>query len=190
MTDKYPRASPLAIARRTAKPAASSGGFTLVELLVVLAIVILMLAIALPNINLAIKNMHLGSAASSLAAAIQSARYQAISTGCPVNVILPTGTCTGASGGLCYQLTQEALTGTPPACASTFTPIPNIGGPNPYSTSDISLNASQTIQLNPSGTVTAAGSSIPVNYSLILGLTNGSATKTINVSGVGNVKVQ
>jgi Tfp pilus assembly protein FimT len=162
----------------------------MVELLVVLAIVGVVLAISLPNITRSISNAHLISAASSLAGAIQGARYQAISTGCPVNIAVATGT---------YQLSAEQVTGTPPACGTAFVNTGGYGttgstGPIPYASSEIVLSTNATLQLNPSGTVTLVGNSAPANFSLVLSIggatTNGAPIKTISVSGVGNVKVQ
>jgi type IV fimbrial biogenesis protein FimT len=182
MTDKHTHSSPRAIARRTHQPTPSGCGFTLPELLVVLAIVGVILAISIPSITLSITNMHLGSAASSLAGAIQSARYQAISTGCPYNIAITSVT---------YQLSAEAVTGNPPTCAATFS---NVGVPVPYSSSEIVLSTNVTLQFNPSGTVTTVGSTVPTNFALVLSIggytAHGAPTKTINVSGVGNVKVQ
>jgi Tfp pilus assembly protein FimT len=155
----------------------------LIELLIVVAIATVLTAGAIPIVSTTMSNMHLGSAASSLSGAIQSARYQAIATGCPIQIAVSSGT---------YQLSNEPVivTGTPPvpACSTTYS---SLGGAVPYSSPDISLSpdTTQTLQLNPSGTITAVGSLAAQNFTLVLALSNSSATKTVTVSGVGNVKV-
>lgn len=60
------------------KPGAARGGFTLVELLAVLAISATLLALALPDLNALIRTQQLRAATSDLFAAIGLARAQAI----------------------------------------------------------------------------------------------------------------
>jgi prepilin-type N-terminal cleavage/methylation domain-containing protein len=153
------------------------GGFTLLEMLVVISVVGIMMAISLPIINTTLINMHVASAASSLSGAVQTARYQAISTGCPVQF-----TTIPASNS--YQLATEVVTGSPPACASTYT---NVGNPVPFASSDV-LVPSVTFLLNPGGTVTST-SVVTAPASFSMQVTNGSTSKTVTVNGVGNVTI-
>jgi prepilin-type N-terminal cleavage/methylation domain-containing protein len=156
-------------------------GFSLVELLVVVAVACILMGMTLPAINRTMTAMHLGSASSSLTGALQAARYQAISIGCPVSITVATGT---------YQLATLLTPGSPPTCStSTWValPAPAPSGAVPYAGADITLNTTQVLQFNPSGTVTAS-TGPPQVFTLVL--SNGSATRTITVSGVGNVKVQ
>ena len=165
-----PEVRPTLIANRGTR------GFSLVELMVVVAIVVTVACISLPIINTTLTNMRLGSAASSLAGAIQTTRYQAISIGCPFTLsVMPLSNS--------YQVATEPVSGIPPACGTAYVN----GGLIPFSSSDISVNSSQTLVLNPSGTVTTVGSTLPASFTIIL--SNGAATKTVKVSGVGNVKV-
>jgi type II secretion system protein H len=183
-------AAPLKAAGRRA------AGFSIIEIMVVLAIGSLMVVVALPSIRNTMSNMHLGSAASALSAAVQSARYRAISNGCPVQLAVSAQS---------YQVLAQTLTATtPPTCSTTFTAQSYVTGGStvvPYTASEISLssvngtainsgNPTATLQFNPSGTVTPAGSAVPTSYLLVISQTTGSATKTVNVSGVGYVKVQ
>jgi len=55
-----------------------SAGFTLIELMVVLAIITIMIAVAVPTIVTAIANSKLRGAASSLSGLMQSSRMQAV----------------------------------------------------------------------------------------------------------------
>lgn len=184
MEDKKIRRFPFSQTQRTSVTRSSAAGFSLVEILIVLGVVSVVSAMAIPKITTAMSNLHLASAASSISGAIQGARYQAISTGCPIQIAVSSQT---------YQLMNEpiVMTGSPavPACSSSYA---NLGSAVPYSSSDVSLSPSttQTLQLNPSGTISAAGSSAAQTFTLVMALSNSSAIKTITVSGVGNVKVQ
>ena len=190
-------------------------GFSMLELLLVVAIGSVMVALALPNIQTTMSNIHLGSSASSLSQAIQSSRFLAVSTGCPIQLTISAQN---------YQIWAEQLTitsGNTPACASTYTYwCANASGPPlhysttactiPYTTSDISTTSASTVQangtvissltlpyilqLNPNGIVSPAttGTATPVATNFSFGLTQlrGSATRLVLVSGVGNVKIQ
>jgi len=177
MTDGCPPTVSLTSTNRRPRPTDRSGGFTLLELMLVVAVALVMLKISLPVINTSLSNLYLGSAASSLAGAIQSARFQAISLGCPVQIAVSSTT---------YQISAESITGSPPTCTTTFS---NVGSAVQFASSQISLSPSTTLQLNPNGTVTAAGGTIPTNFSLVLSQLKGTQTKTVRVSGVGYVKV-
>jgi Tfp pilus assembly protein FimT len=168
-----------------------AAGTTLLELIVVVAIVGVLLAISVPSVQSSLKSVHLSSATSSVTGAIQSTRYKAIVTGCNYQVIFSQSTTT-------YQVTWLALGGIPPVCAATYTnALPGGTLTIPWSTSgDVSLKASTTLQFIPSGIVSlVSGGSTPCTGNgttpvACLVLSNGTtATNTIIVSGVGNVTV-
>ncbi len=195
MTDRLPSTVSLARVRRRVRLADSSSGFTILEIALVLAIAMIMLKISMPVFNTTMHSMHLSSAASSLAGAIQSARYQAISTGCPVTINVSAAP---VNGELTYQLSSEQITGTPPACAATYSYVcaatfSNVACPVPYSSSDVSVASttpSATILLNPSGTVaTTSAISTPANFTISLAQLQGTETKQVTVSGVGAVRI-
>jgi Tfp pilus assembly protein FimT len=154
-------------------------GFSLVELTLAVGVAVILMATAFPIMNTTMTSMHLGSAAGSLAGAIQDTRYMAISLGCPYTLtVLPSQNS--------YQLATEPISGTPPACGASFV---NTGEPVPFASSDISTTFHTPILLNPSGTVTAVGSTVPTSFSITLASQNSAATKTVLVTGVGDVKV-
>ena len=139
-----------------------------------MAIIFIMCAIAIPLTQPVMAQYRLQAAVSAITGAIQGTRYQAIMVGCPFQVALTQGTTT-------YQILTQALSGTPPACAATFT---DTGGAIPWDTSGTdSISASTTLQFSPNGTVSAAAGALTFTVS------NGTSTKLITVSGVGSVKV-
>ncbi len=161
-----------------AGPAKTKGnsrrGFTLLELLVVVSIILIVTLMALPSARNAIRSYRLNAAASAVSGVIQSTRYQAIMVGCPYTLTFTTSSMT-------YQLATESITGTPPACSTSFS---NVGSAVPWTTSkEIAIDQNLTLQFNPSGTVTATTGSTTFNLKL------GTMTKAFTVSGVGNVSI-
>lgn len=149
-------------------------GFTLLELVIVVAIILLIMAMAVPMARNMVRNYRLNAASSAVASAIQSSRYQAIMVGCPYTLAFTTTTMN-------YQVATENITGTPPACATTFS---NVGTAIPWTTTkEVAISANTTLQFNPSGTVQANTGSLTFN------LTLGTMTKAFTVSGVGNVDI-
>ncbi len=167
-----------------------ASGFTIVELVIVLMIAMVIMVTAIPIINTTLNNMHLGSAASSLAGAIQAGRYKAISKGCPYQfTILPAANQ--------YQFATQKVTGNPPACASAYTNVALDDTDNPpptsFANSDVTVSTSTacpntSFLLNPGGTVSAVNTPT-IASSFCIVLSHGAATKTVTVTGVGNVKV-
>jgi prepilin-type N-terminal cleavage/methylation domain-containing protein len=166
-------------------------GFSLLEMLIVVAVAGVIAAIALPNMMLTIRRMYLNSATSSLSGAIMSTRYQSIATGCPMQLAISTGT---------YQVsTEQVIAGAGiPACAGVWSywcangQSATTACPVQYSNSNIYLVSPTppvTLQFNPSGTVVLAGTTT-APPSIKLGISTDNATKTLTVSGVGNVQVQ
>lgn len=144
-------------------------GFTLLELVFVVLIALLLTVIALPVLNDVMVGFRLRSAVSSVTGAIQSTRFQAISSGYPYQVVLDKTVST-------IQVQSD------PNRTGTFA---NLGSAIPLSGSSIPvvLGTSTTLQFRPSGLVTAAAGSTTLT------LTYGGKTETITVSSYGNIKV-
>jgi prepilin-type N-terminal cleavage/methylation domain-containing protein len=160
--------------RRTKRNPRGARGFTLIELVVAVAIILLITAMAMPVARNMIRTYRLNAASSSVAGVIQSTRYQAIMVGCPYTLAF-----TKASQN--YQMGTQTITGTPPACATTFS---NVGTAVPWaSTKEIAISADTTLQFNPSGTVQANSGALTFD------LTLGTMKKSFTVSGVGNVDI-
>jgi Tfp pilus assembly protein FimT len=147
----------------------ASHGFTLLEMLLVVAITIVVAAIAVPTFNKVMSTYRLRAAVSSVTGAIQSARYQAISSGYAYQIVLKK------TAGTMQVQSDPNRTGT----------FANVGNAIPLSSSSIVvvLNADTTLQFRPSGLVQAT------TGSTTLTLTYGANTETITVSNYGNVKV-
>lgn len=169
-----PGVSPAARTRRS-----TCRGWTLLELMIAVFVIGVILKISLPRMQTTVLNYRLGSAASSVAGAIQQTRYQAINVGCSYTIAFTAGSTT-------YQVQTLAISGTPPACAASFS---NVGSAISWTSSGgISLASSLTMQFDANGMV-RTGSPLANCSPCSLQLSNGNATRTITVSGVGNVKV-
>lgn len=66
-------------------------GFSLLELMIVLVLMVSLLAIAWPNMQRPLRRTTLNEAAQILREAIDEGRYQAITTGCPIFVQMQQG---------------------------------------------------------------------------------------------------
>ena len=136
-------------------------GFTAVELMVTVAIVIITVAMAIPLIQNANKTLRLRSSVASLTGVMQQARYQAISHGFQYQLILNKAAST-------YQLQSNACINPAPACWA------NVGGAVPLSGSSAAatISADTTLLFSPSGLVQA---------------TTGAQTFTLTYSGSAEV---
>ena len=146
-----------------------SQGFTLIELVIALVVLVVASAIAVPMLNNVMNNYRLRAAVASVTGAIQSSRYQAISSGYAYQIVLSKTAGT-------FQVQSD------PNHVGTFS---NIGNAIPLTSSSIPviLGADTTLQFRPSGLVAATVGSTTLT------LTYGAKTETITVSSYGNVKV-
>lgn len=145
-------------------------GFSLLELLIVIAVGTVITAIAIPIAISAMRTYRQSAAVSAVTGAIQSTRYAAVMHGYPYEITFTPSTYS-------YQVYNEPS-------GSTFS---TAGSPVPFSRAgDALINRSVTYLFLPGGTVTET--STPPNMSFQV--TNGyGLSNTITVSGVGNVSV-
>jgi type IV fimbrial biogenesis protein FimU len=150
-------------------------GFSLIEMVLVLSIALLMAVLAIPLLNNIMNAYRLRSAVSSVTGFIQSARYQAISSGYGYQVVLNKAAST-----IQIQSDPNRINTYTNLCvpAAPSCPIPLSGSGIP-----VVLGADTTLQFRPSGIVTATAGSTTLT------LTYGGKTETITVSSYGNVKV-
>lgn len=129
---------------------------------------LILTAVAVPILQSAVNTYRLRAAVSSITAAVQSARYQAIFQGYPFRVAF-------SSANNNYQVSSQ------PAGAPGFAAL---GGAIPFGSSQVNLAADAAIQFNPSGSVQVIGGANPLT------ITYKGQTKTITVSTNGNVSVR
>lgn len=77
----------------------SIGGFSLLELMIVLVVIVGILALAWPNLQRPLKRAELSQATQQLREVIDESRYRAISTGTPVFIRLKQGESEVVAGG-------------------------------------------------------------------------------------------
>lgn len=154
------------------QPAIDQAGFSVIELVTVLAVSLILAAMAVPLISSSTSYFALRSAVSSTTGAIQSTRYRAIFDGCPYQLTLSKATDT-------YQIASET-TGTN-TCAPAFT---NVGGAVPFSTSQVVLDRDVTLQFKPGGIVQATAGAMTFTLSY------GANVETITVTNYGNITIK
>lgn len=158
------RASTQAASLRTRR---SCPGFTLMELMVAVAVMTIMLAAATPVIQSTIAYFQLRSAVSAVTGAVQTTRYQAISNGYKFRVAFDPTTRT-------YQVSSD------PTGTGTFT---NSGGAMSFGGSLVNMANSATLEFSPSGSVSLVAGQSPVV------LNCSGKTGTITVTTYGNINV-
>jgi len=154
---------------RARRQQVSSRGLTLVELLFVLLIGTILTVIAVPLITNVMGTYRLRAAVSSVAGAIQTTRYQAISSGYSYQLVLKSSAST-------FQVQSD------PNRTGVYA---NVGGTVPLASSSIPvvLGTDTTLQFRPSGVVAATVGSQNLT------LTYQGKTETITVSSYGTIKV-
>lgn len=144
-------------------------GFTLLQMLVTIAVIGVLSAFAIPTLRNAMRSYRLSAAVSAATGAISATRYQAIMRAYPYQLTFSSSSAT-------YQVANE------PTGASSFS---NVGGAVPISgVGDVTISPTTTLQFNANGTVTATTGTLSFTITNTIG-----QSKTITVSGVGNVTV-
>ena len=182
-------------------------GFTLVELVAVMALVLTVSAIGLPSMLAARDRIRLGQAAREVEREIQTAKSRAVAKSRPMRVRF---NCPAAGE---YRAVE--LMGTPAApvaadaatnrCSDTLYPYPpadlnpntrpNLDGPVRTLDSTVTFSASQTIEFRPDGTAYrdpgggAAFELIPTT-GVNIRVARSGVTRTITVNGLGKVQLQ
>lgn len=147
-------------------------GYTLAELMVVVAIIIIAIAIAVPLVQNASRIYKMRSAVISVSGAIQRTRFQAISSGYPFRLVLTQATST-------YQVQSNPCPPSNPPCWG------NLGGTVPLSGSSVpaTINQDTTLVFQPNGSVQAT-TGAPT-----LQLTYVGQQETITVTNYGSISL-
>jgi prepilin-type N-terminal cleavage/methylation domain-containing protein len=165
-------------ARRQGRRRVSTGGFSLVELVIVIAIALIAMAMAIPGIQRSLQLYSLRSAVSSLTGAIQGTRYQAIYHGCQYQLAFNASTYS-------YTIANQNPTATGTPCSAAFgTPSAAI----PLMGRNVTLNANVTLVFHPSGQVVATVGSMTQPSPITLTY-SGLTPEQITVSNYGRVSV-
>jgi type II secretory pathway pseudopilin PulG len=154
-------------------------GFTLVELLLVVAVGMILTAAAIPVTRSAIATYKLDAAADSASGAIQATRFQAIMHGYPYEVDFDsTANTIQISNEVPPATTYSAVGGTVPISTSAVTV--GVGTPNSNSAGHLIL------QLKPNGSIAvASGQGTPA----VLTISYNGTTKNLTVSNYGSISI-
>jgi prepilin-type N-terminal cleavage/methylation domain-containing protein len=164
-----PRNNPNSRASRTLL--GNSRGFTLIEMLVVVAVGIIMTAITIPAVSSSVRSYRVSSAVSSLTWAINSVRYQALEEGYPFQVVFSSSANT--------YLIQSS-----PTNNGTYSNVdPSANASVPFSSYPVVLSADTTLNFKPNGYVT------PVTGTLIFTVTYQGICQKLSVTNYGNVSI-
>jgi prepilin-type N-terminal cleavage/methylation domain-containing protein len=165
--------------RRSSKPyqARAARGFTVVELVIVVAIALVVMAMAVPGIRRVTQLYAMRAAVTSVTGAIQSARYNAIFHNCRYQLVF-----TAASKS--YTVANMVPAAGGQTCNAAYSaPGPAI----PIQGRGASLGANITLQFLPSGfvqSVPAGAIAMTVSYA-----GSGIPDKQITVSNYGQITV-
>jgi len=151
MTAKWSRKQPDQSPLRNRAPFKSKG-FTLLELVGVVSIILVTVAIALPLLQNASTSYQMRSAVNAVSGVIQSTRYQAIADGYYFQIAFNSSNST-------YQISNNTC-GTASPCWVT------VGNAVPISNSSVAaaINTNTTLLFHPSGQINATTGSL--NFTL------------------------
>jgi type II secretory pathway pseudopilin PulG len=165
--------------RRSSQPHRSrtSGGFSTIELALVVAVMMIVGVIALPSIQRQLQLYSLRSAVAATTSVIQSTRYQAIFHGCQYQLAFN-------AGGPNYAIANMNPAAGGTTCQAAFGP-PSAAIPLPGNGA-VTLNTNLTLVFHPSGLIQATVGPNPIQFTLAY---PGLQTETLRVSNYGNINV-
>jgi len=155
--------------KATGRHSGNSRGFSMIEMLIMLAIGTVLTVMAIPSVNAGLRNYRIDGAISAVTWAIHSTRYQALMQGYPYQVVL-----TSAANN--YQIQSMP----PPAVVYS-----NVGTAVPISSCPVLLSGDITLNFRPNGFV----SSTPAVTGLTFTLTYKGVCQRLTVTNYGNVSV-
>src|SRR5687768_3077063 len=166
----------------------SARGFSLVEVLLVVALVGTITAIAVPQFMTALTQYRTNSASREVAAQIRNARLAAVTTN---RTMLVRFNCPGPRQYRVVQLTGvAAIDDAADRCAAPYpdadpVALPNNDGPPAILPDTVAFGALQDLRISTTGLVTPLTGGMPA----LIEVTNGQRTRQITVSASGRVRM-
>lgn len=183
----------------------SDAGVSLVDMMIVLALIGILSGIAVPMIGNLSESLELGTNAREVERELQTARLRAVTSNRPIRVrfncpvagqyrmvelIGPASAPTAADAAA--NRCQESAYPYPPADREPLT-RPNHDGPLRYLSDDVSFGSANSLEFGPDGTVRRQdGATVPwprVTGTTQLTLVKGTAVETITVNGLGKISL-
>ncbi|MCX6537354.1 MAG: GspH/FimT family pseudopilin [Acidobacteria bacterium] len=167
-------------------------GFTLLELMLVLGIGAVLIGAAIPAINGARQRLELSGAIHDVAAAVQSARLQALSSGRTMRVRF---NCPVAGQ---YRVVEIVGNATIDNAANRCDPAaypypdqnanarPDLDGPVRGLRGGVSFSQATNVDIAPTGRITPVTGAAPVSITVV----KSDATQTLTLSAAGRVSFQ
>lgn len=166
--------------RKGATVRARARGFSMLELVIVLAIAMVLAGMAIPFIGNTLRVYKMRSAVTSITGAVSNARYQAIFHGCKTQIVFTAATYT-------YQISSQQPAFGGQACLAAYAPISAV---LPLMGKGVTLNQNVTMTFSPGGGVSSVPVMNPIQMILTYpGFTATVPQETIQVSTYGNVTV-
>jgi prepilin-type N-terminal cleavage/methylation domain-containing protein len=169
-----------------------AAGFSLLEVLVVLAVIGVLGAMAVPTINEGMRRQRLGGAVRQVAQQVSTARLQAVNKNRRMQVRL---NCPAAHEFRVVEVTGvSAIDNDPDRCSDAVYPYPDLDpavrpdldGPTLALPLGVRFGAVQALEIAPRGTVTALTGALPA----IIEVTDGVDTRRVRVTAAGQLQVQ
>jgi Tfp pilus assembly protein FimT len=152
---------------------ARQSGFTLIELVITVAIGMVMVALAIPMVQNVFQFYRLRGAVSSATGTLQSTRYQALQRGYPYQLVLNSANST-------MQIKNDPTNTGAFANVGNALPLSGTGTP-------VTLSSDETFTYRPGGMVVSPAAD--ANGNTTFTLTQGTKRATLIVSRFGNINV-
>lgn len=173
-------------------------GFSLIELVLMLAVAATLTAIAVPVLNSVSDSTKLSNAAQQVERELQKARMKAVANNTPLR--LRTNCPSTGYFRIVERLGTSADNGTTRCDASTYrwpaadtdlSTTPNYDGPVRQMLNDATITTA-SIEFRPDGTAwdTSSGTAVAIATSVTITVTRNGKTKTITVNTLGKVLQQ